>query len=91
MEDFLDVKEKKLKGEIIKSNGSRNKMAMVSPKEFWKRKKKKRKTSILTNGHGAANYAASPGRTMVEQGRQEEDSKDTDRNHSSPGARTDVR
>ena len=42
MEDFLDVKEKKLKGEIIKSNGSRNKMAMVSPKEFWKRKKKKK-------------------------------------------------
>lgn len=66
---------------------------MVSPKEFWKRKKKKkRKTSVLTNGHGAANYAASPGRTMVEEGRQEEEaSKDTDRNHSSLGARADVR
>ena len=63
---------------------------MVSPKEFWKRKKKS-KTSVLTNGHGAANYAASPGRTMVEEGRQEAASKDTDRNHSSLGARADVR
>ena len=66
---------------------------MVSPKEFWKRKKKKkRKRSVLTNGHGAANYAASPGRTMVGEGRQEEAaSKDRDRNHSSLGARADVR
>lgn len=57
-----------------------------------KAKKKKRKTSVLTNGHGAANYAASPGRTMVEEGRHEEAaSKDTDRNHSSLGARADVR
>lgn len=67
MEDFLDGKKKKLKGKFIKSHSSRNKMAMVSPKEFQKRKKKKRKTSVLTNGHGAASYAASPGRTMVKQ------------------------
>ena len=94
MEDFLDGKKKKLKGKIIKSNGSRNKMVMVGPKEFRKRKKKKRKTSVLTNGHGAASYAASPGRTTVKhrnEETEEEDSKDTERNHTSLGARADVR
>ena len=46
MEDFLDGKKKKLKGKIIKSNGSRNKMVMVGPKEFRKRKKKKENFSL---------------------------------------------
>ena len=49
MEDFLDGKKKKLKGKFIKSNSSRNKMAMVSPKEFQKRKKKKKKENFSLN------------------------------------------
>ena len=43
MEVFLDVKKKKLKEKNVKSNNSRNKMVMVSLKEFWKGKKKKKK------------------------------------------------
>lgn len=60
MEDFLDVKEKKLKGEIIKSNGSRNKMAMVSPKEFWKRKKKKKENFNLNKWSWSSELCSQP-------------------------------
>lgn len=58
MEVFLDVKKKKLKEKNIKSNNSRNKMVMVSLKEFWKRKKEKKKAWVLTTGHGVGQCEA---------------------------------